>query len=77
MKHQQKRCSTDRCSTVAEPCNSIALKIQSTIQTSKRFGMITLDDYLLDLARRGEITPEVAVEAAQNREDLSARLNIG
>jgi len=52
-------------------------KIQSTIQTSKRFGMITLDDYLLDLARRGEITPEVAVEAAQNREDLSARLNIG
>lgn len=51
-------------------------KIQSTIQTSKRFGMITLDDYLLDLARQGAITAETAVEAAQSREDLSARLNL-
>ena len=51
-------------------------KIQSTIQTSKRFGMITLDDYLLELARKGDITPETAVEAAQSREDVAARLNL-
>ena len=49
-------------------------KIQSTIQTSKRFGMVTLDDYLLDLARSGKITGEAAVEAAQSREDVEARL---
>jgi len=49
-------------------------KIQSTIQTSKRFGMVTLDDYLLDLVRAGKITPEAAIEAAQSREDVASRL---
>ena len=49
-------------------------KIQSSIQTSRRLGMITLDDYLLDLYRRDEITREVALEAAQSRADLEARL---
>jgi twitching motility protein PilT len=49
-------------------------KIQSTIQTSKRFGMVTLDDYLLDLIRQGVVTAECALEAAQNREDLASRL---
>jgi twitching motility protein PilT len=49
-------------------------KIQSTIQTSKRFGMVTLDDYLLDLVRKGTITGEVAIESAQNRDDLASRL---
>jgi len=49
-------------------------KIQSTIQTSRRFGMVTLDDYLLDLAQRGVITPDTAIEAAQSRDDLAARL---
>jgi twitching motility protein PilT len=49
-------------------------KIQSTIQTSKRFGMVTLDDYLLDLVRSGVVTAEVALEAAQNRDDLASRL---
>ncbi|MDG1498990.1 MAG: type IV pilus twitching motility protein PilT [Planctomycetota bacterium] len=49
-------------------------KIQSTIQTSKRFGMVTLDDYLLDLVRSGVVTGEVALEAAQNRDDLASRL---
>jgi twitching motility protein PilT len=49
-------------------------KIQSTIQTSKRFGMVTLDDYLLDLVRQGVVTSECALEAAQNREDLASRL---
>ncbi|MEZ5978020.1 MAG: hypothetical protein R3F34_07375 [Planctomycetota bacterium] len=38
-------------------------------------GMITtLDDYLLDLVRRGEIDKETALDAAQDRADLGARL---
>ena len=49
-------------------------KIQSTIQTSRRMGMITLDDYLLDLVKRDVITREVALDAAQSRDDLEARL---
>jgi twitching motility protein PilT len=49
-------------------------KIQSTIQTSRRFGMITLDDYLLDLVRKGDVDKEVALDAAQDRADLEARL---
>lgn len=49
-------------------------KIQSTIQTSRRMGMITLDDYLLDLVKREVITREVALDAAQSRGDLEARL---
>ena len=49
-------------------------KITSTIQTSKRFGMITLDDYLLDLVQRGVVTREVALDAAQSPSDLEARL---
>jgi twitching motility protein PilT len=49
-------------------------KIQSTIQTSRRAGMITLDDHLLDLAQRGVITRDTALGAAQDMRDLEARL---
>ncbi len=49
-------------------------KVQSTIQTSRRMGMVTLDDSLLDLVRRGEITAEVALDHAQDRNDLESRL---
>ena len=49
-------------------------KIPSTIQTSRRQGMITLDDYLLDLVRQGTIEREVALNAAQSPADLEARL---
>jgi len=49
-------------------------KIQSTIQTSRRFGMITLDDHLLELYQQGEITREVALDAAQAPRDLETRL---
>ena len=49
-------------------------KIQSTIQTSRRMGMVTLDDYLLDLVREGEISPKVALDAAQDRGDMETRL---
>jgi len=49
-------------------------KIQSTIQTSRRMGMVTLDDYLLELVREDAISPKVALEAAQDRADMEARL---
>jgi twitching motility protein PilT len=49
-------------------------KIASTIQTSRKMGMVTLDDFLLDLVRRGAITREVALDAAQDDKDLEARL---
>jgi twitching motility protein PilT len=49
-------------------------KIQSTIQTSKKLGMITLDDYLHDLFKRDKITREVALDAAQDPADLEMRL---
>jgi twitching motility protein PilT len=49
-------------------------KIQSTLQTSRRMGMITLDDYLLDLVKREVVSREVALDAAQDPKDLEARL---
>lgn len=49
-------------------------KILSTIQTSRRFGMVTLDDYLLELFQAGKITKETALDAAQDRRDLEARI---
>jgi len=49
-------------------------KIQSTIQTSRRFGMVTLDDYLLELVQKDLLEPAVALDAAQDRADLEARL---
>ncbi len=49
-------------------------KIPSTIQTSRKFGMITLDDYLLDLYKRGVISREIALESAQDDKDLETRL---
>jgi len=49
-------------------------KIPSTIQTSRKLGMITLDDHLLDLYKRGLVSREVALDAAQDDKDLETRL---
>ena len=49
-------------------------KIQSTIQTSRRHGMITLDDYLMDLVRGGDISTQTALDYTQDPRDLEARL---
>jgi twitching motility protein PilT len=49
-------------------------KIQSTIQTSKRMGMITLDDHLFELSRAGAISHQTALDYAQDARDLEARL---
>jgi twitching motility protein PilT len=39
-------------------------RIISTIQTSSKFGMITMDDYLISLYRRGMISAEICMERA-------------
>jgi twitching motility protein PilT len=49
-------------------------KITSTLQTSKRAGMTTLDDHLLEMVQRGLITRQVAIDAAQDPRDLEQRL---
>ncbi|MDA1263526.1 MAG: type IV pilus twitching motility protein PilT [Planctomycetota bacterium] len=49
-------------------------KIQSTIQTSRRMGMVTLDDHIVELVGQGVISQEVALEYAQDPRDVEARL---
>ena len=49
-------------------------KIQSTIQTSRKLGMQTLDDHLFELVKKGAITKETALDAAQDPADLEVRL---
>ncbi len=49
-------------------------KIQSSIQTSRRMGMVTLDDFILDQVKQGRVTAETALEFAQDPKDLEARL---
>ena len=49
-------------------------KIQSTIQTSRRMGMMTLDDHLLELVQKGAIERQDALDAAQEPKDLELRL---
>ena len=50
-------------------------KIQSTIQTSRRLGMITLDDHLLELVKKGLVTRQDALDCAQDPKDLETRLS--
>ncbi|MCL5269436.1 MAG: type IV pilus twitching motility protein PilT [bacterium] len=45
-------------------------RITSVIQTSAKQGMITLDDYLLMLYRKGVITGSVCLERAQNYDEM-------
>ena len=49
-------------------------KIQSTIQTSRRMGMITLDDHLLEMVQKGAITRQEGLDHAQEPKDLELRL---
>ena len=50
-------------------------KIQSTIQTSRRFGMVTLDDHLIDLFGQGKIDARTALDYAQDPRDVEARIS--
>lgn len=49
-------------------------KIPSVIQTSRRQGMVLMDDFLLDLWRAGRITKEEALERSFDRKGLSLRM---
>ena len=51
-------------------------QIDSMIQTSKKMGMITMDDALLDLVMRGDITPEMALNFAQDSATLERKISI-
>lgn len=52
-------------------------KIQSVIQTSRRSGMVLMDDSLIELYRGGRITMEAMLERAFDRRGLEARLGAG
>ena len=49
-------------------------KIPSSIQTSRRMGMMTLDDHLYELHQQGAIERQTALDFAQDVRDLEARL---
>lgn len=49
-------------------------QIQSTIQTSRQMGMITLDDYLYDLYREGSISRENALVYAQDQVAMKKKM---
>ena len=49
-------------------------RIVSTIQTGAKLGMITLDDYLLNLYRQGHITGEIALERAHYPDEMRVKL---
>ena len=52
-------------------------KIPSVLQTSRRQGMVLMDDSLLDLWRGGRITKEVALERSFDRKGLAVRMGGG
>jgi twitching motility protein PilT len=52
-------------------------KIPSVLQTSRRAGMVLLDDSLLELYRAGKISKEIALEHAFDRKSLEARMGGG
>jgi twitching motility protein PilT len=49
-------------------------KIPSVIQTSRRQGMVLMDDSLLDLWRGGRVTKEEALERSFDRKGLATRM---
>ncbi|MCE5229792.1 type IV pilus twitching motility protein PilT [bacterium] len=49
-------------------------RLTSIIQTSAKLGMITLDDYMFMLYRKGIISGEICLERAQNYEEMRKRL---
>ena len=48
----------------------------STIQTSRRDGMVLLDDNLQDLVKQGIITPERAIEFAVDKKTMASRMRL-
>ena len=52
-------------------------KIPSVIQTSRRQGMVLMDDFLLDLWRAGRVTKEEALERSFDRKGQASRMGGG
>jgi twitching motility protein PilT len=52
-------------------------KIPSVLQTSRRQGMVLMDDFLLDLWRGGRISKEVTLERAFDRKAMATRMGGG
>jgi twitching motility protein PilT len=52
-------------------------KIPSVLQTSRRQGMVLMDDFLLELYRGGRLEKEVALERAFDRKALALRMGGG
>ncbi|MGE3174523.1 MAG: type IV pilus twitching motility protein PilT [Planctomycetota bacterium] len=56
---------------------SETFKVSSVIQTSRRQGMVLMDDFLLELYRDGRITKQTASEHAFDRKTMAGRLGGG
>ena len=52
-----------------------SFQIPSTIQTSRKEGMVTMDDYIFDLFSKGIITEQTAVTFAHDSNDMSKRIH--
>ena len=55
---------------------SETFKIPSVLQTSRRQGMVVMDDALLELYREGRITKETALEHSYDRKTMATRLGV-
>ena len=51
-------------------------QIDATIQTSRKQGMITMDDALTELVLRGEITMETALAFAQDKNAVKRKISV-
>jgi len=49
-------------------------RIDSAIQTGKKFGMQLLDDHLLEIFRAGKVSAEDVIDKARNPADLAERM---
>jgi len=49
-------------------------RIDSAIQTGKKFGMQLLDDHLLEIFRAGKVSAEDVIDKARNAADLAERM---
>ncbi len=51
-------------------------QLPSLLQRGKAFGMIRLDDTLVELVRAGRITAETAIAASENKKELASTLRV-
>ena len=51
-----------------------SFKINSVVQTSKKEGMVLLDDFLMDLYRAGRIDRQTALEKSQDQRAMAMKL---